>query len=624
MIELKKAATKLKISLATLNNWIKKLQVSSIDGSLSKEDFKFIKKELSLKLNNRANKSNSKLTFIPKEYFKDNSFEIHKAELVIQFLDSLKLNLEEKVYLFTLFVFVKKGMLKSISLGLDLEPKSFRNKNLYQELKSWNLDTSKIKKSSHKSILELELPESDDLLGAIYQSLLSEGDKAKLGSYYTPANQVEKIVDQYCKKDFKVLDPCCGTGSFLISMSKVIKNPENIYGYDSDSLAIKLARLNLILAYPRLDNYRINIKVNDSLLAIENSEKFDFICSNPPWGYMFNPETLFQLGIKFPEIRSGESFSYFLMASMKLLKPKGILSFILPESILKVKTHKDIRNYLILNSSIKEIHFLGAIFRKVMSNVVRIDLTNEYSAKNKLKVFNLKKKFVANQIDFLKNESSQISIQKSPQDDSIINKIYSNAHTTLKNQAEWGLGIVTGNNSLFLKNEKTNDDYSIILTGKNINPFILKPPFKYIKFDKDQYQQCVPEEKFLVKEKIVYRFISKRIVAVLDSNQNYTLNSANFIVPQVEGYSNKVIVALFNSNLYNFIFQKKFNSIKILRADLEQLPLPNFDKKDTDTLVNYYEQIIEGKSSIKELNKFLYNFFKLTAEEVKYLEKELL
>jgi hypothetical protein len=52
------------------------------------------------------------------------------------------------------------------------------------------------------------------------------------------------------------------------------------------------------------------------------------------------------------------------------------LSYILPESILNVKVHEDIRK-LLLDYNILSIYELGRIFTGVFTEVIRLDIKNE-------------------------------------------------------------------------------------------------------------------------------------------------------------------------------------------------------------------------------------------------------
>jgi hypothetical protein len=93
------------------------------------------------------------------------------------------------------------------------------------------------------------------------------------------------------------------------------------------------------------------------------------------------------------------------------------------------------------------------------------------------------------------------------------------------------------------------------------------------------------------------------------------LNSANIVIPRIEGYPIKVIAALFNSSPYQFLFQKKFSSIKVLRSHIEQLPLPEWDQKTFEELLKLLDTVMQGKSSFKELDKYIINKFNFTPKE---------
>jgi hypothetical protein len=87
------------------------------------------------------------------------------------------------------------------------------------------------------------------------------------------------------------------------------------------------------------------------------------------------------------------------------------------------------------------------------------------------------------------------------------------------------------------------------------------------------YQQIAPIEYYR-QNKIAYRFISDKLICVLDANNSLLLNSANLFISDV--YPMETIVSLFNSDIYTFIYKKKFHSNKVLKSHLQDLPLPVF------------------------------------------------
>ena len=81
----------------------------------------------------------------------------------------------------------------------------------------------------------------------------------------------------------------------------------------------------------------------------------------------------------------------------------------------------------------------------------------------------------------------------------------------------------------------------------------------------------------------MYRFINRNLIFALDKKRRLTLNSANIIIPdstELEEWkmSQGDIVTLFNSEVFNFIYKKRFNSVKKLKSQLTQMPLMQPEK----------------------------------------------
>ena len=153
---------------------------------------------------------------------------------------------------------------------------------------------------------------------------------------------------------------------------------------------------------------------------------------------------------------------------------------------------------------------------------------------------------------------------------------------------------------------RAKQDCEPILKGADIEKFRIKQIKNYIKFKPDEFQQCAPEEVFRVKEKLVYKFISKKLVIAYDDEQTLTLNSCNILIPQIKGLDIKYILAVLNSDIAQFYFEKKFNSVKVLRSHIEQIPIPFVDFNVQKPIIDLVNKIINGKNIDKsafELNK---------------------
>jgi len=583
------------------------------------------------KLNGRANKSKAERTFIPEEYLKA-GIGIDDITKIITFIKENKIDVFTSLLLLVLNLLQKENIVSNISIKnlFDSQNIYFQNKQIKKEIKSWlsKIEEGKIKEN-FSFLLDCNIPKQQDILGFIYQSLLLEGKKSQNGSYYTPEIIVNEIIKDYVKKDSKVLDPCCGTGQFLLSFADIIDNPKNIYGVDVDEIAVKIARLNILIKYKN-QNFVPNIVCKNTLFEIgnydlfslndENIRDFDVVATNPPWGVHFSKEDTEKLKNFYPAITSTESFSYFIKKSIDLLRNGGVISFILPESILNVKTHKDIREIILKNTQIKKIVYLDRVFKNVFTPVIRLDLKKTQKKDKNIQICKEKEKYNIEQARWLNNQDFIFDIHVSGFDAEIIDKIYQIKHITLENKADWALGIVTGNNKQFIVNEP-KEGYEPIYKGKDVEKFILSEPLGYIQFTPEKFQQVAPIEKYRAKEKLIYRFISKYLVFAYDDQQKLTLNSANIVIPKIADYSIKVIAALFNSSLYQFIFQKKFSSIKVLRSHIEQMPLPLWDKKTFSKIIRLVDETLKDENNFLQLDNYIMDKFALSLKEKKYINE---
>lgn len=100
-----------------------------------------------------------------------------------------------------------------------------------------------------------------DLLKQLYQNLVDPGTRHDLGEYYTPDWLAELVLEDIdYRAPQSLLDPACGSGSFLFAAIKRLEQlglngaelvkfaAGNIMGMDVHPLAVTIARLNYILA----------------------------------------------------------------------------------------------------------------------------------------------------------------------------------------------------------------------------------------------------------------------------------------------------------------------------------------------------------------------------------------
>jgi hypothetical protein len=168
-------------------------------------------------------------------------------------------------------------------------------------LSVWNMDIEKSIRSLARALAEYEpatatlAPEATrDLLKNLYQDLVPQELRHDLGEYYTPdwlAELLLKEVGYTGNPDHRLLDPACGSGTFLVLAIRRILDYaqdslawrargerelvsqilENVVGFDLNPLAVITARTNYLLALGPLARHLagkdIPIYLCDSILT---------------------------------------------------------------------------------------------------------------------------------------------------------------------------------------------------------------------------------------------------------------------------------------------------------------------------------------------------------------------
>jgi len=628
------------VSTATIRNWTKAGHIcpaSTRPLTFLEESVLNLKKRIYssefTRLKNRANKAASETKFFPDEYANNSSLALH-IEQISSCVKENGFALEPTMFLCALHLLVDKGEVSQSKNNdpFDLEScHSWARQSVKNVMTDWRSSLKIENKIQYSLLLGLLSPhDEDDYLGLLYQCISSEGAKSEQGSYYTPTKLVTDSLSHIKSPITTFLDPCCGTGKFLIQAAEAFElEPVNILGFDLDQVATNLARINLLLAY-RDKDFMPNIHCMDSLSELATGEIFcetnnllgsiDAIATNPPWGAYKNDSIKRRLS---ETITTGETFSLFLEKSICLLRKGGQLSFILPESILKIKTHSDIRSLIFNETRINVISLLGRQFTGVYTPVIRLDLIKEAPDENWLvTIENGQGLHQIAQSRFKTNDNLTFDIHIKSNDEVLLDRIYSVEHTTLSGNAEWALGIVTGDNKKYIKITRDSWDEPIY-RGSDIHPYRLGDSCSYIRFEPERFQQVANVKYYRAPEKLIYKFISKRLVFAYDDKQSLSLNSANVLIPRIPGMSIKVALAFLNSSIFQYIFMKKFSTHKVLRGDLEKLPFPRIDADIHNTIENLADAAIAGDEYVEKLRRTIFQAFRLSEHDASIINNAL-
>lgn len=469
---------------------------------------------------------------------------------------------------------------------------------------------------THYQRLDVRVPRQilknrqDDWIGFVYQSLTAEGQRILKGLYYTkPVIVNEMLSDIRILNGERFLDPCCGSGIFLLKLEHATM--EQLYGIDNDPLAVMIAKANLMVKYGESAVYPQIYQMDFLLHAVSalGDLRFDYIVTNPPWGT--EKGHLHASDV----IQSKEKASLFFTESFKFLNKNGIQHFLLPSSLMKIKVHADLRRFVTHETRMESLKCYRERFKGVFTDFISLKVSKKpvFGSQNYL-VYGANN--VVSRKEFVPLEDDFCAIPMlADRDEAIISKVERLRHDDLSH-SQWALGIITGNNAKVLK-DRPRKGLEPIFTGKDIAKYSLKAPSRYIKFDRADFQQCAKEEFYRAKEKLVYKFVSGRLCFTYDDKQRLFLNSANILIPDIDGMSMKTVLAFLNSSLFNFLYTKRFNDLKILKGNLCTLPFPKVTAEQDLQFTELVDKVLGGDtSSQEEIDKMIFGLYELDNDEI--------
>ena len=225
-----------------------------------------------------------------------------------------------------------------------------------------------------KSIDRYGLSIDIETLTYIFEALLDYEDVNENGIVFTPQYIASFICDGILydtgtwESDYKLIDPGCGCGIFLIAATlfihekfeiptkTIIKN--NIYGIDiipeNVSRCKRILKALVAKEGDVIEDADLHIVNADSLkddwADIFGIAKFDYIIGNPPYvnTHDMNKDTAAFLKKTFETTKNGvyNIFYAFVERGMAYLSQTGKLSYIVPNNFLTIKSATDLRNYI--------------------------------------------------------------------------------------------------------------------------------------------------------------------------------------------------------------------------------------------------------------------------------------
>jgi len=286
--------------------------------------------------------------------------------------------------------------------------------NIFISFEEQFSDKKHLKRSGKKQILRTILDIDRDILrnfsiGELYQELITSKERKYLGQVYTPYYIIKYMVKNSIKEEdiinnpyFKVIDPACGGGYFLLEVynriEEIFKNnyetiinehkeikteldyglhsfilKYNIWGADIDNFAVFMTVISLLIKEDLSNNINMNIYAKDILLdgqftmidIAQNTDikmfdenTFNLVIGNPPYiGHKkIDNDYRKKLSKLFPDVyydKADISYCFFKKA-YELLSFNGKLVYITSRYFQEAPSaqglRRFIRNHLTINS----------------------------------------------------------------------------------------------------------------------------------------------------------------------------------------------------------------------------------------------------------------------------------
>jgi type I restriction-modification system DNA methylase subunit/predicted type IV restriction endonuclease len=574
---------------------------------------------------------------------------------------------------------------------------------------------------------------SADILGQVYEQFLGKvirftpGGQAKVeekhevkkggGVYYTPQRVAQFIVKNVLDRllegktprqaaRIKILDPACGSGSFLITAyqflldwhlswyaehtpqrrkKSLFETPRgwkltlqerkrilvnSIYGVDIDSQAVEVTKLSLLLkvlegesqesvsqplrlfhdrALPDLgenikcgnsligydftgngkllnlsdeEQYRINIfDWKSEFCQVFEAGGFDAVIGNPPYLFITELDNFekdyYSSAYKTCEYRFDVYGLFVEIAIRTLLKKGGLLSFIIPHTLLSNLSFEKLRRFLLAQTKLLRVIDIGPGIFKNASNETLVFLVRQAKGspgKYETEVVNTTaklfptpvKSFAIDPRTWLNNNKAEFLVRVAPREYRLIRKLQK-AKYQLKDFCTVNQGLRTGDDENMLSDTQHSSVWKLAARGKEFDRYDPISDTLYVYYRPTELDAPRDPAIFDSPEKIVVQEVrnialKRRIVATYDDRQIYCLQSTNVVNLKgnpVKALPLKYLLGIMNSSLLNYWFRQHFSGNNHIAAhQLEQMPIAEPDATTCQRVVKDVERMLGLRKSL--------------------------
>lgn len=528
--------------------------------------------------------------------------------------------------------------------GKGIDKRTREMKNLFEENKQTKLFVDK----SETLVEKLEKYHSE------YFSI-TDPDKKKILK-----NKIDGIEDELiqskCKEEIDQANTVIKNSAN--DKKKILKNTEKV-------LAVKE-----VLDKWKKDHLRPFFPWKLHFGEVFNRENggFDVVIANPPYvnamelKKMMSKDFYARLKEEYSTARGTvDLYIYFMEKGVRLLSPKGVLAYITPNKYLSASYGKVLREYLYNNTKLLTILDYSGV--RVFTEASIYPIVSIYSKdKNELPYTINIGRYLSdkNEIIFKRVGSEKLNmlndfIWSFLLNDSIdvVQKIISSSvplcqsgkinATSTTAEADFYSKLINEKEGIKLINTGTIDKYACLWGKKELTN-------KGVKYTKPLLllnKEIINERRFKMYKspKIIFAKIALETEAFYDELGEYASLNTNCLYDFSEKYDPKYILSWVNSNIFQFLFNCFFESLKmskgyllysspnLLNMYIKEIPKIEqweFSKvvdkileiTKSDDYINNFEEQARIREYKKQINQMFCSLYGLTEEEIKIVEEK--
>lgn len=521
------------------------------------------------------------------------------------------------------------------------------------------------------------------VVSEISDDVLRKTSSRYLGEFYTPLPIAEHLIDLSGFQPDKlftgcrIVDPACGGGIILTSIVKkvvtyalsqgydpkatICKLSQNIFGFDIQPFAVTITKSLLIHSclpilsrskYSEFDDLFPNIQLQDAL-ALQNywieDEGFDYIIGNPP--FMSIKKTFLDYIESYKEVLYGHPNLYqlFLWWAVQSAVSQGIISFVVPQSMLtgnyfvKLRRNLDIHtNIVSLTRMIDRTGIFDDADQQTM--VICLQVTKDKSIRNGVNV-----RVIRNSTDLSRSMSCVIDHAKIMRqlelssiwivsDNTLDYEICEALEKDCTKLADLSQIIMLGNGGYVWNENKEclsqhhKDGALPLISAASVKPYEFTFPYagshssrtRAFAQASQKTLSLVHTKPALLIQRVTPRKVGRRLVASVPSSKFFTTYPQYFLENHVnyarvaDGNDQDLLYGLMgwlNSDLVNFAFQLRNGTSQVSLFELGLLPV-NYTLLQALIHPAIAITVATGEQrslAIDMLNRIVFNWFGLEA-----------